>query len=160
MAAFFPGATGFRTDTLVFSSLRPQIIARLGPGVPLRENALRIYPVFNQSIRVGTVLVHSAAGEHGAIECVVALAPSHQILGVRLQRLREPPIVVKALTSPLWLRAFKGKTADDKWQVGRDVPAVPPAAEPSAKAVAGAVRVLLIEHQIASDAAAKATHRK
>jgi hypothetical protein len=146
---FFPGADGYRQETLILSSLRLEILKRLGPGVPLESNALYVYRATQGKSDRGTILVRRAGGEYGAIEVVVALDPARRVVGVHLQRHREPPPVADVITSPQWLGAFRGKSASDAFHVGGDLPAVPPAAQKSAEAVARAVRSLLIEFEVA-----------
>jgi hypothetical protein len=146
---FFPGADVYKQETLILSQLRLEIMKRLGPGVPLESNALYVYRVARAQAPVGTILVRRAGGEYGAIEVVVAVDPKRRVVGVRLQRHREPPAVASAIASPRWLDSLRGKTAGDAFRVGGDLPAVPPAAAKSAEAVAGAVRSLLIELDVA-----------
>jgi hypothetical protein len=146
---FFPGSDDYRQETLVLSPLRLEILKRLGPGVPLESNALYIYRISQAGANRGTILVRRTGGEYGAIEVVVAVDPERRIVGVRLQRHREPPAVASVIASSQWLAAFRGKTAGDTFRVGSDLPAVPPAATTSAEAIAGAVRSLLIELDVA-----------
>ena len=146
---FFSDADSYKLEALILSSLRLEVIRRLGPDTPLESNALYIYRVHRGKEARGVVLVRRAPGEFGAIEVVVAVDASGQIVGVHLQRHREPPEVAAALESPTWLGAFKGKTADDPLRIGTGLPAVPAAARKSAEAVARAVRSLLIEYDVA-----------
>lgn len=142
-------------ETLLLGALRLEILKRLGPGATLRESALDAHRVQRANgTPAGTVLVRRAPGEYGAIELVVGVDPVGRVAGVRVQREREPPPVAAALTSPRWLGALRGKTAGDPWRIGNDVPAVPPAARPSADALAGTVRALLIEFAVAEKARA------
>jgi hypothetical protein len=147
MQAFFPGATAYRTDVLILSRLRLQITKRLGPDTPLEVNALYLYRIERSGRPVGTVLVRRTAGQYGAIEVVAGVGPDGHVVGMRLQRLREPPAIAGALTAPGWLGAFRGKTASSAFRIGGDLPDVPPAARESARAVARAVRALLIEFE-------------
>ena len=146
---FFPDADGHTQESLILSSLRLKILKRLGPNSVLESNALYLYRVHHGKDERGTVLVRRAAGEFGAIEVVVAVDPSRRILGVRLQRHREPPEVAAALESPAWLGAFRGKMASDPLEIGNGLPVVPPSARKSVEAVARAVRSLLIEYDVA-----------
>lgn len=152
---FFPGITDFRTETLVYSSLRPELMRRLGPGVRLQENSMQVYRVGRETESAGMVLVRRVPGEYGAIEIVVAVAPDGRVIGARVQRQREPVVTARALTSPSRLGAFRGKTAGDAWKVGVDLPAVPETAMTSASAVATAVRTLLITRDVVTGAASR-----
>jgi hypothetical protein len=152
---FFPGADSYRQETLILSSLRLEVLKRLGPGVPLESNALYVYRAIEGKVDRGTILIRRTGGEYGAIEVVVAVDPARHVVGVRLQRYREPPAVAAPIASPRWLDSFRGKTAGDAFRVGGDLTAVPPSATRSAEAVAGAVRSLLIE----LDVAERRTHK-
>src|SRR5206468_125458 len=105
---------------------------------------LRPYRVVNGAATLGTVLVRRVKGEFGAIELVLAVKPDGRVRGFRLQRQREPEAVAAVLTSPRWLAAFQGKSADSPLRVGEELPAVPPQARTSAAAIAEGVRAALI----------------
>lgn len=150
--AFFPLAREYRQETLVLSPLRLEIQRRLGPGVPLESNSLYVYRVNDGRRLNGAFLIRRAAGEFGAIETVVAVGPARRIIGIRLQRHREPPPVAAFLESPAFLNAFRGKSAKSAFRLGDDLPAAPPVAKRSAESVAGAVRSLLIEYDAAMEA--------
>jgi hypothetical protein len=145
MRALFPAATAYRTETLILSRLRAQIIRQLGPETPLESNALHVYRIMRGSRLLGSVLVRRTAAKHGALEVVVGVDAAGCIVGVRIQRQREPPPVARTLTSPRWLASFRGKTDNSDFRPGGGIPGVPPAARLSAEKVAGAVRALLIE---------------
>ena len=155
LAPLFPGTSGYRTETLLLGALRLEILRRLGPNSTLRESALDAHRVRRANgTLAGTVLVRRAPGEYGAIELVVGVDPAGRVAGVRVQRQREPQPTAAILTSARWLGALRGKTAADAWRVGDDVLAVPPAARPSADALAAAVRALLVEFAVAEKARA------
>lgn len=147
MAAFFPGADSYHTRLMVLSGLRVPIRQRL--GVYPDADVLYAYTVFRRGARCGEVLTHRVAGEYGAMEVVVGVDAQGRVTGMRLQRLREPDAVARALTAPAWDGAFRGKTAGDAWRLGQDIPDVPPPARVSAGKVVDAVRALLIEYDVA-----------
>lgn len=152
LRAFFPTIpdTTYKQESLILSPLRLEIMKRLGPGVPLESNTLYVYRVRSSTAKEpGTILVRRAGGEFGAIEIVLAVDPKHRVVGVRLQRHREPPVVAGVVASPEWLGAFRGRSADDPLRVGADLPPVSTEARISAEAVAQAVRSLLIEYTVA-----------
>lgn len=149
---FFPGVTAatHHEETVILSTLRPRILKRLGPGAaPLQSNTLRVYRIERGGVPLGTIMIDRVAGEHGAIEVVVALGPDRRVRGLHLQRQREPAPIAAALTDTRWQAALKGKGPDDTWEVGKDLPEVPPAARSSAVALARAVRTLLVSFDIA-----------
>ena len=141
---FFPEAATYQVETRILSGLRHQLEQRLGRTPTGDENALRLYRVYRQEAPVGVVLTRRVKGEGGAIEIVVAVNASHEICGVRLQRLREPESTAGSLQNPQWLHAFDGKRDDAPLQLGRDIPDVPAAARASASSIVEGVRSLLI----------------
>jgi hypothetical protein len=64
------------------------------------------------------------------------------------------------LQSPAWLGAFRGKTAASSFLPGTDLPAVPAEAQASARAVADAVRALVIEYSVADEEVRRAATEK
>jgi hypothetical protein len=152
MTRFFPGTSEYSRDTLILSSYRVVIMRRLGKDTPLESNTLYAYRIHRDGKTIGTVLVRRAAGEYGAIEVVLAVDNERRIVGLRLQRHREPVSIAAALTNPKWENAFHRKNADDDFTLGRGLPEVPKDARTSANAVAKAVRSLLIEYDTVENA--------
>lgn len=149
LRAFFPGATSHRTETLILSAQRVELARRLGRPPAQDEHSLRLYPVYQGERPVGCVLTRRVKGEFGALEMVLAVGQDGRVRGLRLQRQREPEAVARALADPAWLRSFEGKTADDPWRLGEDVPQVAPVARVSAAALVEATRGLLILRDVA-----------
>lgn len=146
-ADFFPGATTPNTSApriVALSRHRLEIIQRLGPDTPLNSNVLYAYDVPGR----GVVLIRRAAGEFGAIEIVVAQDNTGHVVGVHIQRHREPPEVAAFITAPTFLNAFHGKNTSAPLTLGKDLPKPPTVAEKSALAVSRAVRALLIEYDM------------
>lgn len=141
---FFPNATRYNIETRILSGLRLELAARLGRTPTGEENALRVYPVYEEQTPLGVVLTRRVKGALGAIEVVVAVNTNQQICGLRLQRLREPESTAAILQDSQWLRAFNGKRADSPWQPGQDIPDVPVGARASAESIVEGVRSLLI----------------
>ncbi len=146
---FFPGATGYRTQVRILSALRVELSRRLGRPPSAEENAVYLYEVDRGGDAEGTVLVRRVKGEYGAIEVVLAVNKSGSVRAVRIQRLREPPAITRALTAPEWLAAFRGQDAASDWRLGAAVPEVPAPARPSAQAVLNGVRSQLILLEVA-----------
>jgi hypothetical protein len=156
---FFPNSTGFQEETLVLSGLRAEVERRLGRTHNGEENALRIHRILRRETPVGAVITRRARGESGVIEFVLALEQDGTIVGAKIQRLREPDAIAKALRSPEWLGAFHGKTGADSWQTGKDVPAVSAEARISAEALLSEARTALILFEVANRSpGAKAHH--
>jgi hypothetical protein len=149
---FGDGPATHRTQTLILTPFRQEIIRQLGPDTPLRENALQVHRVLRNGQTLGTVLVRRTAGRYGALEVVVGVDATGRVTGVRLQRQRERPEIARVLESSEWLGAFRGKTAASAFAPGADLPAVPAEAQSSARAVADAVRSLLVEYTVAEKA--------
>src|SRR5690348_17066492 len=110
---FFPGATRSEIQTGILSGLRPELARRLGRVPTGDENALRLARVYRDQAVAGSILTRRVKGEHGAIEIVLAVDTNLSVVGVRLQRLREPESIAHALEDTNWLGAFNGK------QIGR-----------------------------------------
>src|SRR6266436_1923884 len=141
---FFPSATGYKVETRILSGLRLELAARLGRTPTGDENALRVYPVYQEHTPLGLVLTRRVKGAHGGIEFVLAVSTNNQICGLRLQRLREPESSAVTLQTSQWLRSFAGRRADSPWQLRQDIPNVPPDARASAESIVDGVRSLLI----------------
>src|SRR5436305_1737179 len=54
MHAFFPGATGYRTDVFSLSRMRRDILRRLGSNTRLDSNILYVYRISGRSLPLGT----------------------------------------------------------------------------------------------------------
>jgi hypothetical protein len=141
---FFLNATRYEVETRILSGLRVELASCLGRGPTGDENALHIWHVYQENALVGSVLTRRVKGEHGAIELVLAVDSQERVRGIRLQRLREPEPIARALQNSDWLRSFEGKRADNMWKLGEDVPDVPSGARASASAVVEGARSLLI----------------
>ena len=141
---FFPSATHDESETRILSGHRLELAQRLGRAPTGDENALRLHRVYRENTALGIVLSRRVKGAYGAIELVLAADTNHLVCGLRLQRLREPEPVARALQNPDWLHSFRGKGADAAWQLGRDIPDVPPEARLSAQAVVDGTRSALI----------------
>jgi hypothetical protein len=146
LRAFFPGAATVHTEARILSAQRLELTRRLGRNPDPEEASLYLYRISRNAQPAGTVLVRRVKGEYGAIEVVVAVDPGGSVVGVRIQRLREPEEIARALRSPAWLGAFRGRTADGEWTPLPDVPA---SARESARAVSEGVRSLLILREVA-----------
>ena len=112
LRAFFADATTYRTDTLALSSIRQDILRRLGPGSQMDSNSLYVHRALKGTKVVGSILVRRVAGPHGAIEVVVAVDTGGRVAAVRLQRHREPDEAGRYITSDAWLKTFRSKTAE------------------------------------------------
>ena len=141
---FFPNATSYEEETRILSGLRVELEQRLGRAPTSDETALHVWRVHQQGVVAGGVLTRRVKGGHGAIELVLAVDPDERVHGMRLQRLREPETVARALQDPQWLRSFAGRRADSPWNVENDIAVLPPAARASAQAIVEAARSLLI----------------
>jgi hypothetical protein len=149
MKVFFPGATDYRLQPVAFSGIVAPIQQRLGPKTPLEVYGIYVYTILRNGSVCGTVSIQQADGEYGVIEVVVGLDDQSRIVGVRLQRYREPDAITKAIASPAWLSSFQGKDENSAFRIGDDIPAVPKDALPSARAVVATVRSLVIELAVA-----------
>jgi hypothetical protein len=141
---FFLNATRCEAETRILSGLRVELAQRLGRRPTGDENVLHVWRVYQGNATVGSVVTRRVKGEHGAIELVLAIDSQERVRRLRLQRLREPEPIARALQNSEWLRSFEGKRADDTWKLGEDVPDVANEARASALAVVEGARSLLI----------------
>ena len=141
---FFPNATRYEVQTRILSGRRVELTKLLGRTPTGDENALAVYRVRRDDTVLGVVLTRRVKGANGSIEIVLAADPGGNVTGLRLQRLREPDSAARVLQSREWLRSFEGKRADSAWQIGDDIPTVPPEARASAEAIVDGVRSLLV----------------
>ena len=141
LSAFFPGATSYRTDTLALSSIRQDILRRLGPGSRLESNSLYVHRALKGADIVGSILVRREAGPHGALEVVLAVDPSGKVSGVKIQRHREPAAAAQFITSDTWLKTFRSQSTESI----QPAPPVPAAAMQAASVISHTVRTMLIE---------------
>jgi len=141
---FFPHASDYEVETRILSGLRLELTQRLGRVPTGEENALHAWRIRQGKTTVGTVLTRRVKGEYGAIEIVLAVDSEGRVIGLRLQRLREPEAITRALQNPDWLRSFAGKREDSSWNLAGDILEVAPEARTSAQAVIEGARSLLI----------------
>jgi hypothetical protein len=144
MNRFFSGSTSYQTETRILSGLRAPLAAQLGREPTGDENALRLYRVYAQQKPLGVVLTRRVKGAYGAIELVLPVAPDGHVLGLRLQRQREPGDIAAALQRPEWLASFVGKRVHDEWKLGEDVGGISEEARGSAEAIVEGTRSLLV----------------
>ena len=146
---FFPGANGHREELRILSHERLTLRRRLGREPLPEEHLAVIHRALRDGSPVGVVMVRRVGGAGGAIEVVVAISPDRTVRGVRLQRQREPAPVAKAVDSPQWLGAFKGRSAESGWSVEHGALAVSATAREPAAAIAQAVRSSLVMFETA-----------
>jgi hypothetical protein len=151
LRSFFPSATRYEAETHILSGLRIQLSQLLGRAPTGDENALHIYRIYDLQTPLGMVLTQRVKGAYGAIELVLGVDLAGRVCGVRLQRNRELESVAAALQRSEWLGTFIGKTANDGWQLGEDIPAVAEEARLSADAIVQGARSLLILLRAAND---------
>ncbi len=144
MEVFFPQATSYQAEIRILSGLRTELAQQLHRPATGDENALRLNRIYHGTTPLGAILVRRVKGENGAIELVLAVDNDGAVQGLRLQRLREPETTAKTLEDTNWLASFIGKRANDAWKIGEDVPTVAASVQPSAQAIADAVRSLLV----------------
>lgn len=140
--AFFPGADTYKTDVKVPGSRRAAIEKRIGVRLDPDESEFKFYRVIDGGKQVGTIMTHLGKGQYGAIEVVVALSNDGVVKGVGIQRDRER--ARKALRSDAFLGQFKGKTAKDPVEVGKDIKPAEKGAEKASQTVAFSVKKLLV----------------
>ena len=143
---FFPGASNYITEVKKYTKEQEAaIVKRIEAPLDPDENEFKFYRVKKQGQVVGTVLTHQARGKYGAVQTVVAVGNDGRIVGVYVQRQREPT----NLNQESFLRQFKGKTANDPLTVGKDI--VPISGyDQSCQAVAFSVKKIIVACDVLS----------
>jgi len=137
---FYPGADSYSTDIKKFTSQQEIAIEkRIGSKLDPDENEFKFYRVKKQGRVAGTVLSHQARGKYGAVQTVIAIGNDGRIIGVHVQRHREPT----NLNQDSFLNQFRGKTPNDPIAVGNDIQAIP-GYDQSSQAVAFSVKKILV----------------
>jgi len=141
---FFPGANSYSTETKKYTKeqkerIEKRINAKLDPD----ENEFKFYRVKKDKKVVGTVLTHQTRGRYGAVQVVVGINNDTQIVGVYVQRHREPT----NLNDKSFLKQFVGKTADSPIKTGEDIKPIS-GHEQSCQAVAFSVRKIMVVHDV------------
>jgi len=149
MQTFFPSSTRYVQHMLILSDLRTDISRALGPKTLIDANGIYNYPIYDANGRVGTIIPQRFPGEYGVVEYVAAFDRSGKIVGIKVQRLREPDATAWAIESRAWLEAFHGRDMKSGFVLGTDIPLVTPAASTTAQAFVDSVRRLTIEYDIA-----------
>lgn len=144
LAILFPPATNYFTESRIVTRLTLEIEKQLGRHMNSDEKPPRLHRVRHQNQTMGSVLVARIKGEHGGIEIVTGVETNGTVRGMLIQSQREPEAVAEVITGSQFLSAFVGKTAASPLRIGKDLPAVPPAARASAQAIAEGVRCQLV----------------
>jgi len=146
---FFPTATKHTQKLLIFPDLRLEITKDLGPHSYVDANGIYIYNVSDGHGQIGTIIPQRFPGEYGVVEYGAAFDTVGKIAGIRVQRLREPDAVAKAIETPSWLHAFEGRDLTSSFVLGKDIPQVDDVARPTAQAFVDSVHRLTVEYDVA-----------
>ena len=141
---FFPGANSYTTDTKKYTKEQEkEIEKRIGGQLDPDENEFKFYKVKKSGKQVGTVLTHQARGRYGAVQVVVGIGNDDKVIGVYVQRHREPI----NLNEKTFLAQFAQKTADDPVSIEKDIKPIK-GHEKSSHAVALSVKKILVVHDV------------
>lgn len=148
-ADWFPGADRSEAEIQILSGLRAEMTERLGRRPSAEDNARHVHRIHAGPRCLGEVVVQRVRGETGALEVVVGLDPDGSVLGIRIQRSREPAPVLAAVEGA-WLGSLRGRKIGDALRMGVDLPRVPSEAVGTAESIASAVRTVLILRDLAA----------
>lgn len=141
---FFPGGDSYTTELRKYSKAQQrEIEKRIGARLDPDENEFKFYRVKQQGKVVGTVLTHQARGKYGAVQTVVGIGEDDKIVGIYVQRHREPV----NLNQKAFLEQFKSKTAKDPLTVGKDIRPIS-GYDKSSHAVAFSVKKILVVRDV------------
>ncbi len=141
---FFPESTSTRDETLILSHEHAAIQKKLGRSPSGEDNAIQIHRMYLREKPLGVVITRRIRGESGVIELVLAVNSNGEILGARLQRLREPIETSAFLNSAQFIGAFRGKTVDSSWVPGKEHSNIPASALTSASAILDGAHTALV----------------
>jgi len=144
LKAFFPTATSTREELLSLSRYTTEIEKQIHRKATGEETGLQIHRAYNGTTPLGVVVARRVKGEYGAIEVVVASDTSNRVVGVKIQRLREPEETAKILRSPGFLQYFEGKTAQSDWLCHCEQVEISPKALKSVDAVQGGLHTVMV----------------
>ena len=141
MHAFFPTAIKYQPRIARYTTAQKQSIERrLGTALDADETEIVLYQIVRKGlVPVGTVLCNQVRGKYGAIHTVVALDLDGRIVGVLVQKHREPA----DLNAAAFLKQFRGKSAGQPVAVGKDIHPIT-GATVSCAAVAASVKKSLV----------------
>jgi len=141
---FFPGAKSYTTEIKKYNKEQEKVIEkRIDAQLDPDENEFKFYRVKKDNKVVGTVLTHQARGKYGAVQVVVGIGNDDKIIGVYVQRHREPT----NLNKESFLKQFEGKTVEDPITVGKDIKPIN-GYNKSSEAVAFSVKKILVVHDV------------
>lgn len=141
---FFPGAKSYSTEVVKYTKAQgKEIEKRIDGKLDPDENEFKFYRVKKDDEVVGTVLTHQARGKYGAVQTVVAIDNDGKVIGVYVQRHREPT----NLNKESFLQQFEGKTVEDPITVGEDIDPIS-GYNKSCQAVALSVKKILVIYDV------------
>ncbi len=141
---FFPTATSTREEFLALSRHTTEIEKRIHRKPTGEETGVQIHRAYNGETPLGVVVARRVKGEYGAIEVVLATDTANRVVGVKIQRLREPDETAKILRSPGFLKYFEGKTVQSDWLCHCEQIEISPKALKSVDAVQGGLHTLMV----------------
>lgn len=145
--SWFSGATHSDAEVVILSALRGEFAQRMGRTATADENALYVHRVWKDRHWLGEVCVRRVKGSGGAVELAMGFDVHGRLIGVRVQRSREPQ-EIEADLNPGWLAQFRDRHARDPLRVGQEISAVPERATFTAQAVADGVRGILVLREL------------
>ncbi len=141
---FFPGGNSYTTDIKKYNKdQEKEIEKRIGAQLDPDENEFKFYRVKKKDKQLGTVLTHQARGRYGAVQTVVGIGTDNKVIGVYVQRHREPT----NLNEKTFLAQFEEKSVDDPISIEKDIKPIK-GHEKSSHAVAFSVKKILVVHDV------------
>lgn len=95
---WFPNGTGYKEETCVLSHLRPELERAFQKPPEPSDLSPTVFRILSEGgVTVGTVMTRRVKGEYGAIEIAVPFDLQGTIIGIKVQRHREPEKIGKEL---------------------------------------------------------------
>ncbi|MES2823818.1 MAG: FMN-binding protein [Pseudomonadota bacterium] len=145
----FPHATLFLDSAISLNEAQLDNIKKIA-GVRQRQKVQKTWRAENKGELLGWFMVDDVIGKHDFITYGVAISAAGEVLGIEILSYRETH--GGQVRQPQWRNHFVGKTLQDKFKLGQDIPNIS-GATLSCRNVTDGVKRLLAIYQIALNSA-------
>lgn len=140
----FPHATVFLDSAISLTDAQRDDIKKIA-GVRQRQNVQKAWRAEKNGELVGWFMVDEVIGKHDFITYAVAMTSEGKVLGIEILSYRETH--GGQVRQPQWRNHFVGKTLQDTFKLGQDIPNIS-GATLSCRNVTDGVKRLLAIHQV------------
>ncbi|MFC4349783.1 FMN-binding protein [Kordiimonas lipolytica] len=147
-AALFPGADSFQASHLSLSKDQRKAIKKLS-GVRQRWDEQKVWRAMAGDQTLGWFIVDDVVGKHEFITYAAAISPDGHVLGVEVMSYRETH--GDEIMEADWRQNLVGKSLDDRFKLGDDVPNISGATLSCRNVTDGVHRLLALVEVMLSD---------